>query len=153
MSNIREPANIPDFVLDHVRRYVGSEGADGHLWDSTGYGDHGMIPSLLLTTTGCKTGELMRVPLIYAEVEGNFVVVASRGGAPTNPAWYLNLSNNPIVEVQVIAEKFRASARTAHAEEREQLWEIMSVIYPTYDELKKATDRQIPVVVLSPVHK
>jgi len=153
MSDVREPANSPDFVLQHLRRYLKSDGADGHLWDSTGFGDHGMLPSLLLTSTGCKSGEPMIVPLIYGEVEGNYVVVASSGGSATNPAWYLNLRNNPSVEVQVMAEKFTATARTTISAERENLWRIMSNIYPTYDELQTKTERQIPVIVLTPVHK
>ena len=153
MSDVREPANSPDVVLDHVRRYLKSDGVDGHLWDSTGYGDHGMVPSLLLTSTGCKSGEQMMVPLIYGEADGNYVVVASSGGSDNNPAWYLNLSNNPIVNVQVLAEKFTATARTASADEREKLWRMMSQVYPTYDELQTKTERQIPVIVLTPVHK
>ena len=130
MTNVREPANIPDFVLDHVRLYLKTDGAEGYLWDSTGFGDHGMIPTLLLTTIGCKSGEPMMVPLIYGEAEGNFIVCASHGGAPTNPAWCLNLEANPSVEVQVVANIFSATARIAVGEERTQLWILMEGIYP-----------------------
>ncbi len=144
-------ANIPDFVLEHLRRYVDSNGTDGHLWDSTGFGDHGMIPTLLLTTSGRRSGEPRMVPIIYGEADGNYVVVASRGGAPTNPGWYLNLHANPAVEVQVIADTFSATARTAVGEERQRLWKLMAAIYPTYDELQSKTDREIPIIVLTPI--
>ncbi|MFT5132276.1 MAG: deazaflavin-dependent oxidoreductase (nitroreductase family) [Gammaproteobacteria bacterium] len=151
MKNVREPANIPDFVLDHVRLYLKTNGADGYLWDSTGFGDHGMLPTLLLTSIGCKSGEPMMVPLIYGEANGNYIVCASRGGAPVNPAWCLNLQANPTVEVQVIANKFSATARLAVGEERQQLWKLMAGIYPTYDDLQASTKREIPIIVLTPI--
>jgi deazaflavin-dependent oxidoreductase (nitroreductase family) len=153
MSKVREPANIPDFVLDHVRRYLSSDGADGHLWDSSGLGDHGMIPTLLLTTIGCKSDEAMMVPLIYGEANGNYIVCASRGGAPTNPAWCLNLMANPDVEVQNKSDKFSARARIAEGGERQPLWKLMVDIYPTYSELQASTERQIPIIVLTPKDK
>jgi deazaflavin-dependent oxidoreductase (nitroreductase family) len=153
MSNVREPANIPDFVLAHVRRYLNSDGEDGHLWDSNGLGDHGMIPTLLLTTIGCKSAEPMMVPLIYGEENGDYIVCASRGGAPTNPAWCLNLMANPEVEIQNKSDKFSATARIAEGEERQQLWKLMVDIYPTYSELQTSTERQLPIIVLTPLDK
>ncbi len=118
------------------------------MWDSTGLGDHGEIPTLLLTTIGRRTGEPVITPLIYGEADGAYVVVGSRGGAPTHPSWYLNLVAEPEVEVQVVAERFKARARTATAEERPRLWNLMVSIYPTYEELKDKTEREIPIILL-----
>ena len=151
MTKIREPANAPDFVLEHLHRYQQSNGADGHLWDSSGFGDHGLIPTLLLTTRGRQSGELLVVPLIYAESDGNYIVVASAGGAPTNPAWCINLMHTPRVDVQVVDHKFSALARLSEGEERKQLWQVMDRVYPEYSKLQNKTDRQIPVIVLDPV--
>lgn len=151
MSKVREPANSPAFVLEHIRRYRNSDGAEGHMWDSTGFGDHGLIPTLLLTTTGCRSGEPMMVPLIYGQHEGDYVVVASAGGAPVHPAWYLNLAAEAAVAVQVKADKFPARARTASGKERQRLWTLMARIYPTYNDLQGKTTREIPVVVLAPL--
>jgi len=150
MKKVREPANVPEFVREHLRRYLATDGADGHLWDATGFGDHGMIPTLLLTTIGRRSGQAVVTPLIYGEVDGDYVLVASSGGSPRHPAWYLNLCAGPEVELQVGAEKFAAVARTAAGEERRRLWKTMAAVYPEYETLRKKTRRQIPVVVLSP---
>ncbi len=151
MIKLREPANAPDFVLEHLHRYQKSDGADGHLWDSTGFGDHGLIPTLLLTTTGSQSGELLIVPLIYAETDGRFVVVGSAGGAPTHPAWCVNLMHHSQVQVQVVDRKFSAIAYVSQGKEREDLWQIMNRVYPEYSKLQDKTDRQIPVIILDPV--
>ena len=94
MNNPGMPSNVPDFVTNHLRRYLDTNGEDGHLWDSTGLGDHGEIPTLLLTITGRRTGKTVVTPLIYGESDGAYVVVGSRGGSPTHPNWYLNLVAN-----------------------------------------------------------
>lgn len=148
MTNPRMPTNVPEFVTEHLQRYLDSNGEDGHDWSSAGLGDHGDCPSLLLTTIGRRSGEPIITPLIYGEADGAYVVVASKGGAPTHPYWYLNLDANPEVEVQIRTERFKARARTATGEERSRLWDMMLPIYPTYTELQGKTDREIPVVVL-----
>ena len=148
MNNPRMPTNVPDFVVDHLRRYLDSNGEDGHQWNSAGLGDHGECPSLLLTTIGRRSGQPIITPLIYGEAGGAYVVAGSRGGAPTHPHWYLNLVANPEVEVQIRAERFKAKARTAVGEERSELWDLMLTIYPTYTELQNMTQREIPIVVL-----
>ena len=130
----------PSWVLEHIESYVRSNGEDGHLW--RGY------PTLLLTTTGRRSGNAITTPLIYGAHEGRYLIVASRGGAPKHPFWYLNLSANPTVEVQVLADKFTASAHTATPEEKPALWSLMAKVYPPYDEYQAKTERQIPVVVL-----
>jgi deazaflavin-dependent oxidoreductase (nitroreductase family) len=138
-------------MRDHIRRYRESNGADGHMWDSTVAGGPGPIPTLLLTTKGRRSGEPLLLPLIYGETPKGYSVVASKGGAPAHPAWYLNLSAHPEVEMQVGPERFRARARTATGAERAALWKQMAQIYPPYDDYQRRTDREIPVVVLEPL--
>ena len=151
MTQSSIPAYLPDWIRDHIRRYLDSDGADGHLWDSSVAGGTGLVPTLLLTTTGRKSGKPLLLPLIYAQTERGYAVIASKGGAPVHPAWYLNLSAQPEVEVQVEAKKFRAKARTATGTERSELWNQMVEIYAPYTDYQKRTEREIPVVVLEPV--
>ena len=130
----------PSWVLEHLERYLATDGEDGHMWRGT--------PTLLLTTTGRKSGREITTPLIYGTHEGNCIVVASRGGAPDHPQWYYNLSANPSVRVQVAADKFDAVARTAGPDEKPGLWHLMAGIYPPYNEYQAKTERVIPVVIL-----
>ncbi len=132
-----------DWIVDHQRRYIESNGQDGHEW-------RGMT-TLLLTTTGHKSGKQTTTPLIYGKSGENYLVVASRGGAPTHPKWYLNLEANPAVELQVGADHVKGKARTATDAEKPALWKIMTGIFPTYDEYQAKTTRNIPLVVIEPV--
>ncbi len=131
---------LPDWIADHMRRYLETDGEDGHIWNG--------VPTLLLTTKGSKSGEDRTLPLIYGEHDGRHIVVASRGGAPKHPSWYTNLVSEPAVKVQVKADRFEATARTASAEEKPELWNLMAEIFPQYNEYQEKTDRDIPVVVL-----
>jgi deazaflavin-dependent oxidoreductase (nitroreductase family) len=125
----------------HVQRYLETDGEIGHIWRRG-------AKTLLLTTAGRRTGKPTTTPLIYAEADGVFVIVASKGGAPTDPGWYQNLAKNPDVQVQVKGDVFSARARTATGAERERLWELATRQWPDYDEYQTRTARQIPVVVL-----
>ena len=125
---------------EHVKRYRATDGEEGHDWQGT--------HTLLLTTTGRRSGEKRTTPLIYGQHGDEFVVVASKGGAPEHPAWYKNLSRDPEVEVQVKGDRFGARAHTATPEEKPELWEIMTHEWPDYDAYQQRTDRKIPVVVL-----
>jgi deazaflavin-dependent oxidoreductase (nitroreductase family) len=131
------------WVADHTRRYLETGGEDGHEWRPG-------VPTLLLTTTGRRSGAQRRTALIYGRDNADYVVVASKGGSPGHPAWYLNLQANPQVEIQVFDEVVPATARTATGAERERLWALMREIWPAYDQYQTRTDRQIPVVVLTP---
>ena len=132
--------NAQDWVAEHTRRYVASNGADGHLWNG--------VQTLVLTTRGRRSGCLRRNALIYGTDGNACVVVASYGGAPANPAWYCNLDADPDVTVQVGADVFAAVARTANGQEKERLWPAMAAIWPDFDNYQKRTDRDIPVVIL-----
>ena len=146
-ENQAESQRLPKWILHHLQQYAESP-EQGHLWDATAVGGHANTPTLLLTTTGRKSGRQLTMPLIYGKDGDRYVIVASKGGAPQHPAWYLNLQHNPRVDVQVIRDKFPALARTVTGEERERLWKMMSAIYPPYPSYQQRTDRQIPVVVL-----
>jgi proline iminopeptidase len=148
VSNPSTPRELPGWIADHVRRYRESNGADGHMWDSSIAGGKGLVPTLLLTTKGRKSGRTQTLPLIYGEAGGGYVIVASKGGAPAHPSWYLNLRDHPDVEVQVGPKKLRARARTASGSERAALWQQMAAIYPPYNDYQRRTQREIPVVVL-----
>jgi deazaflavin-dependent oxidoreductase (nitroreductase family) len=124
----------------HVEHYRTTNGAEGHDWRGT--------QILLLTTKGRTSGEPRTTPLIYQPDGDRYVVVASKGGAPEHPGWYLNLTKNPEVEVQIKGDRFRARARTAEGEERERTWRKLNEMWPHYDEYQTKTTRQIPVVVL-----
>lgn len=141
---------LPDWIRDHVRRYLASNGADGHMWDSSERGGPGPVPTLLLTTTGRKSRRKRLLPLIYGKTPSGYAVVASKGGAPAHPAWYLNLVDHPEVDVQVGAAKFRARARTASGGERAALWKQLAGIFAPYESYQHRTEREIPVVVLEP---
>jgi deazaflavin-dependent oxidoreductase (nitroreductase family) len=125
----------------HVKRYRETGGDVGHIWKRGS-------KILLLTTKGRKTGEPRTSPLIYENADGNYVIVASKGGMPEHPGWYENLAKDPHVELQIKDEVFPANARTAEGEERERLWKLAAQQWPDYDEYQKKTDREIPVVVL-----
>ena len=143
---MNEPGyTAPDITLvgdDHVKAYLESDGEVGYLWNGA--------TSLLLTTTGRKSGEPRTSALIFAKDGDDYLVVASMGGAPTHPSWYLNLIANPQAEVQVKGEHIRVTARTASDDEKPRLWKIVTEQWPNYDVYQTRTERVIPLVVLSP---
>jgi deazaflavin-dependent oxidoreductase (nitroreductase family) len=128
------------FGKEHTRRYRETGGDVGHEWQGT--------QTLLLTTTGRKSGEPRELPLIYAPWDDTYLVVASNGGSDQPPAWYLNLEANPEVEVQVRDDRFKARARVATPEEKAEMWTTMTAEWPAYDDYQKKTDREIPIIVL-----
>jgi deazaflavin-dependent oxidoreductase (nitroreductase family) len=131
------------FGQEHVQRYVDTDGEEGHEWQGTN--------TLILTTTGRRSGAERRNALIYGRKGDDFLIVASKGGAEEPPAWYLNLEANPEVQVQVLGDRFTARARTATPEEKPHLWRTMTAEWPAYDQYQKKTDREIPVVILERV--
>lgn len=136
----QDDRKLPDWMADHMRRYLETDGEDGHVWRG--------VHTLLLTTTGRRSSTPRMLPLIYGKQSDNCIVVASKGGHKNNPLWYENLVANPEVQVQVAADKFTARARTATGDERASLWAHMVEIFPAYNDYQENTDREIPVVVL-----
>jgi deazaflavin-dependent oxidoreductase (nitroreductase family) len=124
MSEAKLAPSLPDWMVEHANRYLSSGGTDGHMFKPTQPGRPDMtVPSLLLTTTGRKSGEKFIFPLYYGKTGNSYIVVASKGGAPQHPNWYRNLVANPEVDVQVGTAKMKARARTATGEERTRLWQ------------------------------
>jgi deazaflavin-dependent oxidoreductase (nitroreductase family) len=135
----------PDITLlgeEHIRGYRETGGEVGYLWNG--------VPTLLLTTTGRRSGEPRTSALIFGRDDDDYLVVASMGGAPNHPAWYLNLTADPAAEIQVRGDRMPVEARTASDAEKPRLWQIVNEVWPNYDVYQSRTERAIPVVVLSP---
>jgi deazaflavin-dependent oxidoreductase (nitroreductase family) len=135
----------PDLTLlgeDHIRAYRETGGETGYLWNG--------VPTLLLTVAGRRTGRQLTSPLIFGRDGDDYLVVASMGGAPRHPSWYLNLQANPRAKIQVKADELAVIAHTASVEEKPRLWKIVTGVWPNYDVYQSRTDRIIPLVVLSP---
>ena len=105
---------------------------------------------LLLHTTGAKSGETRLHPLVYQAVDGGFAIFASKGGADTHPAWYHNLVANPDVTVEVGTETISGTARVLDSAEREPIWEAQKAFMPQFADYEANTEREIPVVLVSP---
>jgi deazaflavin-dependent oxidoreductase (nitroreductase family) len=135
----------PDLSLvgeEHIRRYRETDGEVGYLWNG--------VPTLLLTTTGRLTGQPRTSALIFGGDGDDYLLIASVGGAPRHPAWYLNLIADPRAEIQVQADHLNVTARTASDDDKPRLWRIMTDVWPNYDVYQQRTDRVIPLVVLTP---
>ncbi len=147
MANFSE---VP-WIAEHIELYR-SDPEKAHMWDSSHLGGPGVLPTLLLTTKGRKTGEPRALPLIYGKSGDSYVVIASKGGMPNHPIWFLNLEADPACDLVVGPTATSAVARVVEGEERARIWDEMVEIYPPYtDYQKNAGDRTIPVVVLDPV--
>ncbi|HEY8028793.1 MAG TPA: nitroreductase family deazaflavin-dependent oxidoreductase [Gaiellaceae bacterium] len=130
------------FSRIHVFLYRASGGRIG--------GRFKAAPVLLLTTTGRKSGKRRTTPLLYGEDAGRYVIVASVGGAPKHPAWYLNLDDDAEATIQVGRRTLGVRAATATPEERGSLWALMTRMYAPYDDYQAKTSREIPIVILTP---
>lgn len=128
-----------DTAADHVERYLATDGADG-------YEFHGAT-CVILTTRGRRTGAIRRSPIVRVCDGGRYLAVASMGGAPKHPMWYLNLQANPEVTIQDKGEVHNLVARTATAVEKEELWPIAVAEWPDYENYQKRTERDIPLVI------
>jgi deazaflavin-dependent oxidoreductase (nitroreductase family) len=153
MLDAKIPPTLPQWMKDHVDRYLKSGGTDGHMYTIDMPNVPRLtVPSLLLVTKGRKTGEKHLFPLFYGKAGNSYYVVASKGGAPDHPGWYKNMLAHPEVEIQVGTEHLKAKARTTSGAERQKLWDEAVKFWPPYvDYQKKVPDREIPVVVLEPV--
>ena len=146
MTEAEPGYRAPDLTLlgdDHIRAYQETGGETGYLWNGA--------PTLLLYSTGRKTGQPRTHALIFAQDGDDYLIVASMGGAPRHPQWYLNLTASPTAQIQVRAQRIPVTARTAQSpDERARLWKIATAVWPNYDAYQARTDREIPVVVLTP---
>jgi len=139
MAEDPKPFGDDLFGAEHVRVYRETGGQRGYDWRGT--------TILLLTTTGRASGQERTTPLIHRTDGDTWVVVASKGGAPDHPDWYKNLQAELDVLIQVKSERIPVRAETAEGDERTRLWQLMTEVWPAYDDYQRKTDRQIPVVV------
>jgi deazaflavin-dependent oxidoreductase (nitroreductase family) len=129
-------------VADQVRLYEESGGTEGTVLEGA--------PCVILTTRGRKSGNLRKSALMRVEHDGSYAVVASMGGAPEHPKWYLNLEANPDVTLQDGPTVVGLRARTATPEEKAEWWPRATAVWPAYDEYQQRTTREIPLVILAP---
>ncbi len=127
----------------HTVLYRASHGLIGHRFP-------GAPPMLLLDHVGAKSGRRRTSPLLYARDGEDLVLVASKGGYPSNPAWFHNLIANPDTTVQVGPSRREVHARVADARERERLWPMVVAVYSGYEAYQRRTRREIPLIVLEP---
>ncbi|GAC1414261.1 MAG: nitroreductase family deazaflavin-dependent oxidoreductase [Novosphingobium sp.] len=136
-----------DWKTDHLGMYLDSGGAEGHIVDVRDIGGHGFTTTLLLRYQGRKSGRTMITPLIYGDIGGAVVIVASKGGADHHPAWYINIRDVPEVDIQIATQAFRARKREPEGEERARVWAFMEGVFPPYITYQASTERQIPLVM------
>ena len=137
-----------DWKTEHLEMYLESGGVEGHVVDVRDIGGHAFTTTLLLRYTGRKSGKTIVTPLIYGDIGGEVVIVASKGGADHHPAWYLNVKDSRELEFQIGAQAFRASWREPAGDERDKVWDFMVGVFPPYTSYQASTGRQIPLVML-----
>jgi deazaflavin-dependent oxidoreductase (nitroreductase family) len=139
---------MTDFAKEHLQTYLDSGGARGHIVDVSSVGGHAFTTNCLIKYTGRKSGKVYVTPLIYGNVGGEIVIVASKGGADEHPAWYLNIRNSETIGVQIATQAFEATWREPEGEERHRVWSYMTHLYPPYLAYQRSTARHIPLVML-----
>ena len=134
------------WVADQVILYESSGGTLGITYKD--------LPIIIVTNTGCKTGSIRKTPLMKVATEGKYLLVASRGGAPTHPSWYYNLQANPSVAIQDGTDMYQMQVREIiNLEERQHLWQIAVKAYPPYQDYQDKADRIIPIFLAECVLK
>lgn len=133
-----------DWARENAELYMASGGKEGTELKGK--------PVILLTTVGAKTGKIRKTPLMRVEHNGEYVVVASLGGAPKHPVWYHNIKKHPRVELQDGTQSAEYEAREVSGEEKAAWWQRAVEVWPDYADYQQKTDREIPVFVLTPIH-
>ena len=136
-----EPSPV-DWVRRQVEQYESTDGVEGGTMKDQ--------PVIILTSLGTKSGKIRKTPLMRVEHDGQYAVVASMGGAPQNPTWYANLKAHPYVELQDGADRRDYSVRELSGEEKQMWWERAIQAWPDYQSYQQQTDRDIPVLLLTP---
>jgi deazaflavin-dependent oxidoreductase (nitroreductase family) len=134
---------------DHLGMYLRSGGAEGHIVDVSDIGGHKFTTTLLLELVGRKSGKTRINPLIYGDIGGEVVVVASKGGADHHPAWFLNIQDSKEIRFQIATQAFRGKWREPKGAERAKVWEFMVGVFPPYKNYQASTSREIPLVMIS----
>ncbi|MET0546102.1 MAG: nitroreductase/quinone reductase family protein [Caulobacterales bacterium] len=139
-----------DWGAAHLQTYLRSGGAKGHIMDLTFVGGFPFTTHCLIKTRGRKSGKTFITALICGYINGEAVIVASKGGADSHPAWYLNLTSREEVQLQVATDAFRATWREPAGAEREMIWDYMVGVFPSYAGYQNSTARRIPIVMMKP---
>ncbi|WP_422746594.1 nitroreductase/quinone reductase family protein [Mycobacterium sp. WMMD1722] len=142
---------MSDWMREHLASYLESGGTRGHILDLSSVGGRSVTTHCLIKCRGRSSGRPYVRPLIYGNVGGEVVIVASKGGADEDPAWYRNIVAAETIGVQIATQAFEATWREPEGEERHQVWEYMCQLYPPYVSYQQATTRHIPLVMLTPV--
>ena len=140
-----------DWISEHRELYLKSGGAQGHIMDITPVGGHSFTTHCLIKYTGRKSGKVFITPLIYGDIGGEVVIVASKGGADHHPAWFLNIHDSKEVEFQIGTQAFRATWREPEGEEYAKIWKFMVDVFPAYAKYQASTSRKIPLVMMKAV--
>lgn len=142
-----------DWVTEHREMYLESGGAKGHIMDITPVGGRNFATHCMIKYTGRKSGKVFITPLCYADIGGEVVIVASKGGADEHPAWYLNIREAAEIEFQVATQAFRGTWREPEGDEREKVWNFVADCHPFYASYQASTERQIPLVMMKAVEE
>ena len=140
-----------DWMAKHRDIYLQSGGTKGHVEDLSEIGGHRFTTHCLIKVRGRKSGKTRIVPLIYGDIGGEIVIVASKGGSDQHPDWYLNLRGDEHVDVQIATQAYRATWREPQDVERHKVWDFMASVYPPYITYQRSTARHIPVIMMTPV--
>jgi deazaflavin-dependent oxidoreductase (nitroreductase family) len=138
-----------NWKVEHLSMYLQSGGAEGHILDVSDVGGRKFTTMLLLKVMGRKSGVARITPLIYGDIGGEVVIVASKGGADHHPAWYLNIKDSKEISFQIATQAFRGTWREPRGAERDKIWEFMVGVFPPYKSYQASTTREIPLVMLS----
>jgi deazaflavin-dependent oxidoreductase (nitroreductase family) len=146
------PKDINALIAAHIKQYLTDPKA-AHIWDATPVGLGGPVTTLLITTTGRKSGVPRNVPLLYVDNDGTFLVMGSKGGNVDHPFWYMNLLDEPECEIRVGEFHTRATSRTLSGDERAKAWQKIVAKHHVYGKYQARAEREIPVVELIPIGK
>ena len=137
-----------NWVSEHLETYLTSGGTRGHILDVSAVGGRALTTHCLIKCVGHKSAKVYVRPLIYGNVGGEIVIVASKGGADTHPGWYLNVLASNTIGVQIATQAFEATWREPAGDERHDVWAYMTHLYPPYLAYQRSTTRHIPLVML-----
>ncbi len=151
MQVIREDRR--DWVTEHREMYILSGGAKGHIMDITAVGGRSFATHCMVKYVGRKSGNVFITPLCYADIGGEIVICASKGGADHHPAWYLNIVESTQVDVQIATQAFRSTWREPEGDERKKVWDFFIDCHPFYANYQTTTDRILPLVMFKPLEE
>lgn len=142
-----------DWVSEHRESYLGSGGVEGHIMDITAVGGRAFATHCLVKYVGRKSGKVFITPLCYADIGGEVVICASKGGADHHPDWYLNIIERQEIEIQIATQAFRATWREPEGAERQKVWDFMVDCFPFYGDYQASTSRVLPLVMMKQIEE